>query len=160
MHLFKPSSVLAVQASPHAFSVTQPDGSQVMLHIRGDEHFHWQEDQHGYTVMRDKGRYVYAQRDKDTGRLKPTPWQAGKVDPAARGLKKRELPSPGVIRELRSKSMQGPAEGSSEQQVSAASVTGFVKNLVVLVRFADHVGRTLPTAGTLMVMAWSILLIS
>src|SRR4051812_43324143 len=42
-----------VSASPHPVKVTQPDGRQVRLFLRGDEHFHFYEDEHGYTVIRD-----------------------------------------------------------------------------------------------------------
>ena len=42
-------------------AVTQPDGTKVVLHVRGGEKANWQEDLNGYTVVRTAdGRYVYA----------------------------------------------------------------------------------------------------
>ena len=81
-----PVPACAIQASPHVIHETQPDGTGIRLHIRGSEYFHWYEDLAGFTVLRDKGRYVYARLGKDQ-RLVPTSWEVGKVDPAARGLK-------------------------------------------------------------------------
>ena len=137
-----PVPVYAVQASPHIIHETQPDGTGIQLHIRGSEHFHWHEDLAGFTVLRDRGRYVYARLGKDQ-RLAPTPWEVGKVDPVATGLKRRILPPAHIIRQQRAGSYSLPAAGGPAPQ-AAASVTGTVRNLVVMLRFSDHVGRPLP----------------
>ena len=65
LYTVKPVPAVAVQASPHLIHETQPDGSRIELHIRGSEHFHWHEDLAGFTVMRDRGRYVYARLDAE-----------------------------------------------------------------------------------------------
>jgi len=86
-----PRYAQAISASPHPFEVTQPDVTKVMLRIRGDEYFHWNEDMKGYTVVRSNGRYVYAQLNKQ-GRLAPTSWEVGKVNPKEMGLARKILP--------------------------------------------------------------------
>ncbi|MCM1005227.1 MAG: M6 family metalloprotease domain-containing protein [Prevotella sp.] len=42
--------MLAVPARPGAVTHTQPDGSVVTLSLRGDEHFHYYQDEEGYIV--------------------------------------------------------------------------------------------------------------
>src|SRR5262245_50786209 len=53
----------AIMADPKPIQFTQPDGSSVMLHLRGDEFFHWEEDTNGFTVLRVGGQAVYARLD-------------------------------------------------------------------------------------------------
>ncbi len=60
-----PGAALANSASPHPVHVIQPDGTEIVLRLRGNERFHWQEDANGYTVLLDGGRYVYARRGPD-----------------------------------------------------------------------------------------------
>lgn len=137
-----PVPACAIQASPHVIHETQPDGTGIRLHIRGSEYFHWYEDLAGFTVLRDKGRYVYARLGKDR-QLVATTWEVGKVDPVARGLKRRTLPPAHIIRQRRAGSYALPAAGGSTLQ-AAAAVTGTISNLVIMLRFFDHAGRPLP----------------
>ena len=150
LYTVNPVPAFAVQASPHVIHETQPDGSGIELHIRGSEHFHWHEDLAGFTVLRDRGRYVYAALGKDQ-RLVPTSWEVGKVDPAARGLKKGILPPGHIIRQQRAGSYALPAAGGSSLQ-AAVAVTGTFRNLVIMIRFADHAGRSLPGADDVEVL--------
>ena len=78
-------SAHAINASPHNIETAQPDGARITLRIHGDERFNWQSDTRGYTVVRDNGRYVYAQRGA-SGQLVPTTLEVGKADPAASGF--------------------------------------------------------------------------
>ena len=75
------SPVFGIPASPHAFQVAQPGGEVITLHVRGDEYFNWWEDLGTYTVISDGDKYVYAKLDS-AGRLAPTKWEVGSVDPA------------------------------------------------------------------------------
>jgi hypothetical protein len=86
----------AINASPHPINATQPDGTQIVLRVKGDERFHWQEDANGYTVLRNQGRYVYATRGP-SGHLVPSDLEVGKASPKAHGLQKRILPSKAII---------------------------------------------------------------
>ena len=100
----------AINASPHPINATQPDGTQIVLRVKGDERFHWQEDANGYTVLRNQGRYVYATRGP-SGHLVPSDLEVGKASPKAHGLQKRTLPSKAIINQQRA---SGPAGSSSE----------------------------------------------
>jgi len=134
-------TTLAMEASPHPFDVTQPDGTTITLYIRGNEHFHWLEDTGGYTVVRDEAdRFLYAELD-DNQQLAPTPHVVGKVDPQAAGLAKRLLPPDGVIRQ----NSAAAHDDAHELDGIAGTAAGTRKNVVILMRFADHVDRPLPS---------------
>lgn len=46
--------VHAVPAFPGEISYTQPDGTVVKYHLRGDEHRHWMESAEGYILEKPK----------------------------------------------------------------------------------------------------------
>ncbi|MEM7222104.1 MAG: M6 family metalloprotease domain-containing protein [Pseudomonadota bacterium] len=136
-----------VQASPHGIHEHQPDGTEIVIYLRGNEGFSWEEDANGFTVVRDNGRYVYA-RQAANGRLVSTPWQVGKVNPVTRGLRPRELPSRAVIDAQRAQGL-GEAESAQVQGMPSFGPSGAIPNLVVPIRFSNHTGRTLPSQGDL-----------
>ncbi|QEF98300.1 Immune inhibitor A precursor [Stieleria maiorica] len=147
-------------ASPFPVEVTQPSGETIQLYIRGNEKLNWYEyvpearniqrgvamspadatlaATPGYTVIKDAdGRYVYAQLDADSNWV-PTDVAVGAEVP--QNLQRRLIPPPeNVQRMIRAR--------LPEQNIPsrAAAPLGTVKNLVVLLRFADHTGRTLPS---------------
>ncbi len=146
--LYRPSS--AVPASPHVFHAQQPDGTKIALYLRGDEHFNREEDAKGYTVLRQKGRYVYARRSTE-GRLVPTSWEVGKANPRAKGLKKKIIPAKHIIKAMRAR---GPGVASAQSLTVSQVVQplGEINNLVVMIRFADHQRRILPSSADLEVL--------
>lgn len=58
--LFCAVSLWAVPARRTAFIVEQPDGTQLTLSLRGDEHFHFFVTSDGVPVVRREGAYYYA----------------------------------------------------------------------------------------------------
>ena len=53
-----------VPAYPKLVKFTQPDGTTVAYHIRGDEYSHWLESADGYVLKKsDKGFLCYATKD-------------------------------------------------------------------------------------------------
>lgn len=59
-------AALAVPAVPTPIQVTQPDGTQLMIKIVGDEFFNYQTTVDGYTIVRNEaGYFVYAQSLND-----------------------------------------------------------------------------------------------
>jgi M6 family metalloprotease-like protein len=125
-----PGQARAVKACPEPVVVRQPDGSEVKLYLKGDEYLHWNEDEAGFAVVlsADKQWLVYAR--VELGRLVPTSYVVGSVDPASVGLSKPD------IEKLREAIQQRPImqKGTSPQK---ASSTGTMHNLVVLVNFSD-----------------------
>ena len=141
-------SALATNASPHPFTVEQPDGTRIVLYVRGNPHYRWREDINGYTVLKSNDRFVYAQRGV-FGRLLPTELEVGKADPRALGLQKRIKP---FAAHRHADGAAGPhgEQGAAAPTASQSSLaSGTLKNLVVLMRFSDHVGRTLPSISAL-----------
>ncbi len=138
------STAQAIEANPNPVIEMQPDGTIVELRVKGDEHHHWNEDKDGYTIMRHNGWYKYAEKDtsaKNKGRLKASNHIVGKANPKALGLQKRLKPAAAV-----------QAQSSKKMAVSSAIERGVapigpVKNLVVMVRFANHTDRTLPSTS-------------
>jgi len=129
-------------ASPHPFEATQPDGSKITMRVRGSASFHWLEDKDGYTVVQQDKTYVYAQPGDD-GRLVPSRWVVGKHDPVAAGLVKHTLPSR-EVRESSAAAASSPVPGT-EDVPSPVPARGDVKNIVILLRFANHTERQLPS---------------
>lgn len=135
------STVFAMPANPQVFSDTQPDGAEVTLRVKGDENFHWLVDQDGYAVVRVGNGYNYARLDS-LGKLSSTPNRVGHVNPADIGLKKGIVPDIprykkfGTILEPFN-TLVGDSQGNESK--------GTIKNLVVMIRFSDHRGRTLPS---------------
>lgn len=134
-------SAKGMPADPRPFEYTQPDGSKVWLRLRGDEFFDWTEDLQGFTVIRDKGRYVYATLAAE-GTLAASSFEAGKVDPARVGLVPGVLP----VAEKRGTNLNGAlqpyrpwikAAGKSGAKINVLP-NGIVKNLVILCMFSDH----------------------
>ena len=138
-----PQAAMAVSASPHPVHVTQPDGTEIVLRVRGNERFHWQEDANGYTVLLDEGRYVYARRGAN-GNLAPTDLQVGQADPRAYGLAKRVLPAQAAIDRIRANA-PGSATNDTQGAPEQIAPSGAIKNLVIPIRFSNHVGRTTPS---------------
>jgi M6 family metalloprotease-like protein len=132
----------AMPASPHPFDVQQSDGQRVRLHVRGDEHFNWLEDTDGYTVVRHDKTYVYATLGAG-GRLAPTAHAVGRANPRAVGLGRHVLP-PKASRPVSELSAL-PQEAIAPDAPKAANATGIVKNLVIMMRFADHQSRPAPS---------------
>ncbi|HEY5753239.1 MAG TPA: M6 family metalloprotease domain-containing protein [Chthoniobacterales bacterium] len=135
---------IAVPASPFPIELRQPNGTRILVHIRGDEFFHWFEDAEGYTVVSDRGQYVYGKLDS-AGELVPTASRAGIDDPKRVGLQKGILPSPEVRRAKRIKALplmqRSNARYGVNQTVappSGVAPAGTVKNLVVLCKFSNH----------------------
>jgi len=133
-------SAFAVSANPNPFSEVQPDGTQITLRVRGDEHFNWAEDRDGFTVLQSKGWYEYA-RLNPQGRLVPSGLKVGLNNPRAYGLTPGILPS----KAQRAASAKGVSGGADAPDAQGISPSGAIKNLVVLIRFSNHTGRTLPS---------------
>ncbi|MEW5757494.1 MAG: M6 family metalloprotease domain-containing protein [Pseudomonadota bacterium] len=146
-------SALAINASPHSYTVTQPDGTVITLHINGSEHYNWESDVNGFTVIQENGWYYFAKLDPVTKRLVASGLRVGIDNPASQGLAPRILPEPAD----RGRSPVGlPGEASGEIGASipatAPAASGTLRNLVVMIRWSDHVGRTIPSEADIDVL--------
>ena len=136
---------MGMSASPHDIQEFQPDGTPIVLNIRGGVNFHWLEDPAGYTVVQSGKAFVYAQLDAN-GRLAPTALLVGLADPVASGLKPRTLPSLEVRDQMEAERLTRAPITSRSPAIAAA---GTIKNVVILLRFSNHTTRVLPTDATI-----------
>lgn len=154
----RPAALDASPASPHPISHRQPDGNVITIYIRGGEHFHWYEDANQYTIMESNGAFFYARLD-DRGQLTATNLLVGRADPAQAGLTKRILPAPehrhsllgGHDHEHQHDDIRGGG-GPAALIAGGGGAIGTVKNVVIMMRFSDHVGRTLPSQSDMEVL--------
>jgi len=122
----------AVPANPKPAIVVQPDGLEVMVRLRGDEHVHWYEDMDGYLVVKSPqtNQWVYA--IEVDGAILPTDLVVGRVDPRAAGLAK-----PDTSRIVAAARAPRSPMTPDEEQPPRVPLTGTMRNLVVLVDFSD-----------------------
>ena len=171
MSLFRPLSLVllggatltspdarAMDADPTPIAVRQPDGATIALRLRGNEHFNWYEAPDGYTVVRTPDQeYVYAVLNEQ-GRLAPSSVRVGEGGGTiARGLDvpPHLLPSPEVIEQVRATPNELRGDNAPTRpriEVPAAPDASReprrLRNLVLLLRFADHADRDLPPRET------------
>jgi M6 family metalloprotease-like protein len=68
----------AIPAKPRPVRLNQPDGSSFMGILKGDEHFHFAEDQDGFSIIQDRdGWWTYAKQEN--GLLVATDLKANKT---------------------------------------------------------------------------------
>lgn len=148
-------------ASPHPAVYGQPDGSKTPeLFLRGDERYAWLSDSNGYTIMQDsKGWFVYAQKTAE-GNLEPMDGAArvGQIDPESLGLQPNLLhdyafdddddhdnDGEELLRLRQRRKLAGKPRAMVCDHEASSVDPCYLKQLALLVRFADHETRNLPS---------------
>lgn len=136
-------------ASPFPNVYEQPDGSKTpALYLNGDERYAWLHDEEGYTVMVDEnGWYVYAQSDGNGG-LESAGARVGKVKPGKLNLQKYLLHENAFEEDEDGEEDSTRFRrrlGGMEFQHLCDEPPCHLKQLALLVRFADHTTRKLPS---------------
>jgi len=144
--LFCSTNLNAVPASPYPIKITQPDGTELTIRLRGDEFFHYKTTEDGYPLIaNEKGILTYAQQDAK-GNLVSTNIKATE-------LKKRSTTEIQFVKTLtpnidftkqsissraqRAASVAGTASSGSSSPKKVFPLTGTGRSLVILVNFAD-----------------------
>jgi len=112
----------------------QPDGQILHCFTTGDEYYSWLHDAANYTIIQNhlNGYYVYAA--KSGSQLVPTPFIAGRADPAAAGLQPGVNLEPEEIARLAKKMCQIPElKGLKE-----SNNIGNFNNIAIFIRFSDQ----------------------
>ena len=168
-----PSTAHAIKASPHPFHDIDLDGHLTPpIYIRGDESFHWEEDENGYTLIDDpsyvakKGRRKRVYAKIKEGALSSSGIVFGsdsitKNKNRFKKLAKHIKPSEKIRRSQCGPFCESgafnhtsgkpslPVDNRRNHQEHAnrrrlLSNQSSLKNLALLIRFADHVTRVLP----------------
>jgi len=119
--------------------VVQPDGSVVNCFATGDEFYNWLHDEGGFTIIQntETGWYVYGK--KENGRILPSEYIVGKVEPESIGVEPFLLTDKEIIeaenREFKETIMMEPP-GIKKKNAKLA-ISGTINNIVVYIRFSD-----------------------
>lgn len=135
------SGLYAVRATPHPITITQMDGSEITVYLRGNEFFHYKTTLDGYLLTADTdGILNYAEPDKK-GNLISTRVKASNI--AKRSIKERELlkrlePNVNLARtSRRQKSILSTKIAATSAVRKNYPLIGTPKSLVILVNFKD-----------------------
>ena len=122
------------------YTLRQPNGDTLQCLITGDEFYHYLHDADGFTIVKNPqtGYYMYA--EKVDGKVIPSRYVAGKVNPHSVGL------APGVRIsaaewQARRERMAVPVESPASQYRDETN-HGTLNNLVIFIRFADDADFT------------------
>ncbi len=127
----------AMPACPEPVKMQQPNGQNIQVYLRGDEFLHWNEDVNGFTILKDSktASWVYAAKDV-AGNLVPSAAVVGRDDPRQVGISQRLLPDGAVAKSKVQRSARSQVFSEDGGPVKLPP-TGTMKNLVLLVEFAD-----------------------
>ena len=119
--------------------------------MNGNERLNFMSDEEGYPVVMDSEcYYVYAKLDQSNGTLMPSTMRVDEVDPEKEGFQKGmavgdTVCSGTIMCDSQDNITRWLDSDESNGGRQLRTSTGIVKNLVIMVRFADHQGRRLPT---------------
>lgn len=113
-------------------SITQPDGTVITCLASGDEYFNYLHDEQGYTIIQNSEDGYYYYGKTVNGEVVPSAYRVGMADPAAVGLRQKELISKENY-QLRKATLD-----NSFRDGSRAPHFGTMVNLVVYIRFANQ----------------------
>ena len=139
---------------PIPYQEVLPDGSfSQPIKLVGNTRENHEEDQNGFTVIHDDdGWLVYAKRDNQTGDLINAGIRVGEGNPSEIARPHETQSEESLRRQCGSDCEADLDDAPHDRHLEATKNrrklirnTGTVKNLVVLLRFADHVNRTQPT---------------
>ncbi|OGS08820.1 MAG: hypothetical protein A2270_11465 [Elusimicrobia bacterium RIFOXYA12_FULL_51_18] len=130
-----------VPANPKKVELLQPDGVKITVSLKGDEYYHWNEDENGYTVLKDSHtmNWVYAEQNAD-GSLNTGKYKVGSYDPGKLGLEKhiRDKGRIKYAKNMRNKRYFSAFQSGAVPPAKTPILTGTMKNLVILARFSDQ----------------------
>ncbi|MGN6646732.1 MAG: M6 family metalloprotease domain-containing protein [Cytophaga sp.] len=144
---------LSVQASYMEnvpVKLKQPDGTTLNCLATGSEYHNWYHDANNYTIIKNPttGYYVYA--TLVAGKLTPSAFIAGQVNPASVGLQPGVNLSEAEVAAKTAALRTKRAAPLSNSRVSAAApvrpATGVYNNLVIFISFSDQAEIAVPLA--------------
>ncbi|MCK9638798.1 MAG: hypothetical protein M0R39_02735 [Prolixibacteraceae bacterium] len=132
-------NLLAVSAYPLPVEITQPDGTKIMIVLKGDEHIKWAQTMDGYTIMRNSaGIFEFTKinpnfdmvpsgiRAKNERERSNSDIQFLNNTPKGLSYSKSKV---GILKSI---SVKGPVN-----KMKSASTTGTRKLICILIGFTD-----------------------
>jgi len=143
LYVFSTSNLYAVRAIPYPVTITQPDGSQLIIRLQGDERFHYKTTLDGYTLTPDNNNVLTYARLDVNGNLVSTSVKASNIEKRSSTEKiLLKTLSQNII--LNAKNRINSSVRSSVIKSSVSGIqksyplTGSPKSLVILVNFSDR----------------------
>jgi M6 family metalloprotease-like protein len=139
--IFFLSNLYAVRAIPTPIIVSQPDGTQLTIYLKGDEHFHYKTTLDGYALTPDSnGILMYANIDS-SGNFVSTNIKATDIN-------KRSTIEKNLVKKLTTnfnllkanklyKALKVPAISNQSPLQKSYPLSGTPKSIVILVNFSD-----------------------
>ena len=131
----------AIPASPYPIKITQPDGTEITIRLRGDEYFKYKTTLDGYALIDDaKGFLTYAQQDTN-GNLVTTNVRANDIaNRNASELEFLKQLTPNISftkQNIIQRAQRAIATATKSSVKSSYPLGGTPKSLVILVNFKD-----------------------
>jgi len=131
----------AIPASPYPIKITQPDGTEITIRLRGDEYFKYKTTLDGYALIDDaKGFLTYAQQDTN-GNLVTTNVRANDIaNRNASELEFLKQLTPNISftkQNIIQRAQRAIATTTKSSVKSSYPLGGTPKSLVILVNFKD-----------------------
>lgn len=132
------TKILAVPATPFPVTKIQPDGTELIVYLRGDEYFHYELTSDGYLIKQDEqGFYRYAAKDK-SGIIKTTNIRVNQIAKRTNEEKKylrTVIANPNFREEQTTRrALKAPARNDKKNSFPR---TGSPKSIVILVNFLN-----------------------
>ena len=135
---FAAAGVLTLQAAylkDVPVVLRQPNGDVVKVLVTGDEFYRTVHDAEGFTILQHpNGFYVYA--IEQAGRVVPSGYRVGTVNPALLGISRNLRPSRDQVAPPGEQMPKGSP--ANPQEIDSAPKTGTINNIVIFIRFADQ----------------------
>jgi len=138
---FSSINLIAVPASPYPFKITQPDGTEITIRLRGDEFFKYKTTEDGYPLIADtKGILTYA-KVNTSGNLISTNVKANDIKKRSTSeLQLIQTLTPNINftkQSLLKRAQRAAAVIPSSTLKKVYPLIGTPKSLVILVNFSD-----------------------
>lgn len=118
-------------------TLVQPNGDTLHCFASGDEFYHYLHDAEGYTIVQDPATGYFVYGKKENGKVVPTAYVAGRVNPAAVGLSPNARISAAEWHS-RHDAMMRPIEARRAVQTRDENTNhGDFNNLVIFIHLAD-----------------------
>jgi len=140
--------VEGIPAYPKPIQITQKDGTEISVQLKGDAFSNWVEDLSGYSVVQSLDKeFYYAHEVNAQGKLVASSYKVGHHNPDSleipKNLQPKRKESPSTTPNDRRRVLEGVPQEHHERRLQIAA--GKLKNLVIPIMFQDHVNRTVPT---------------